>query len=105
MTTATERTAASFRVECRGRRDGQLRAIEVRELIDDETGESTSFVAIEIAPMNPPDRDGRDSFVFLMPDAAKRLAIALDHIAFGIDPASAALGVGPAHPFSIGDSA
>ena len=31
---------------------------------------------------------------FLTPDDAKRLAIALNHLAFRIDPASAALGVG-----------
>jgi len=95
MKTATEMTIERFRVECRGWNDDQWRNIEVREAMDCET-EGPVAVVIDIALMGR-GPDGDDSFVILTPDAAKRLAIALNHVAFGIDPTPGALGVEGGH--------
>jgi hypothetical protein len=96
MRTATDMTPAEmttmrFRIECRGWNDDQWRNIEVREARDCEM--KPVEVVMDIALMGHAP-DGDDSFVILTPDAAKRLAIALNHVAFGIDPAPGALGVG-----------
>ena len=78
-----------------GLSDDLARIIEVREACDCET-EKPVEVVIEIA-LPGHGSDGDDSFVLLTPDAAQRLAIALDHIAFEIDPTPGALGIGPTH--------
>jgi hypothetical protein len=86
-------TTESFRIECRGCGDGKVRTIEVRDVRDCPT-EEPDVLVIAIALVGRRGEHGADSSVFLTPDAAKRLAIALNHIAFQIDPTPGALGVG-----------
>jgi hypothetical protein len=88
-----------FRFPCQGRDGPGFLAVDCSHRPqDDAYGNPEVSGVVILLERNRPGCESlireHDAVAFLTPDDAKRLAIALNHLAFRIDPASAALGVG-----------